>query len=251
MIAAQIDTSLLSRKLSALQLEQLPFAVSLAINKAAAKVRQKEELNLKFALDRPTPFTLRSVLLTRPANKRGPFERDEAAKGTPPVKYLRPLVRGGGRRKKRFERALEAAGILGRNEYTVPGKGARLNQYGNMSAGQIVQVLSALKAFNESGFLANRSSRPGARKNARTKGYFVARRGRLTSRGNERWTSRLPEGIWENYGRGKVRPILLFVRPPRYTPILKFREVAEQAWRQEFAGEFRSAMRTALRSARR
>jgi hypothetical protein len=256
MIAAQIDTTLLSRKLSELQLQQVPFALSLAINKVAATVREKEELNLKFAINRPTSFTVRSVLLSRPANKRGPFQRDvflrdEATKGTPPAKYLEPLVRGGPRRKKRFERALEAAGILGRNEFTVPGKGARLNQYGNMSAGQIVQILSGLKAFSETGFIANRSSRPGARKNARTKGYFVARRGRLTERGRERGSSRLPEGIWQNYGNRKIRPLLLFVRPPRYQPILKFRQVAEQVFRSDFSKEFSQALRQSLRTAKR
>lgn len=255
MIGVKIETEVLQRKLTRLEREQLPFALSLAINRTADIVKGAESDQIRDVFDRPTPFTQKATLLSRPANKRGPFTRDvflrnEATKGTPPVKYLAPEVRGGSRRHKRYERVLQRAGILGASEFTVPGNGARLNVYGNMSAGQIVQILSVLKANTTSGFNANQTKRSKAR-NKKPREYFVARRGAVTSGGVSRWP-RLPEGIWERYGAygARVRPVLLFVDSASYTARFRFTPVAERVYREQFAHQFRAALRQAVGSAR-
>ena len=67
--------------------------------------------------------------------------------------YLVPQVDGGQRKLKGFERA------IGEGEL-VPALGAKLNQYGNVSPGQIRQILSVLgKAEASAGYSANITSR--------------------------------------------------------------------------------------------
>lgn len=64
--------------------------------------------------------------------------------GSPSVEdIMKPHVFGGGRKVKPFERRLRGVGGLGLS-YGMPGKDAKLNKYGNMSGGQISQMLSSL-----------------------------------------------------------------------------------------------------------
>lgn len=260
MIRIQVEIDLLRRKMSALEKDQLPFAMSLAINRTAEIVRGAEIDQFRTQFDRPTPFTMRSVLLTKPAKKRGPehrdvFLRNEATKGTPPVKYLNPEVKGGTRRKKGFERQLERAGILFPGEYAVPSRTMTLDAYGNVPGPQIVRILSALRSFEEKGFKANQTTRS-AKRNKRAaklaKSLFVVRRGRMTSGGARRFAPQLPEGIWQRSGpNGSViKPLFVFVDAATYQSRLPFTQTAERVYRQQIAKQFRAALRQAVGTAR-
>lgn len=274
MISVTFDTAVLARKMQK-HAEQIPYATRLAVNETAKKIQTALKIEARFAFDRPTAFTVNAPMVR--FAKRGEIEaevflRNEATKGTPPVKYLEPEVEGGGRRVKRFERALRARGIMGPSEFAMPGAGARLNQYGNISAGQVVQILSQTQAFSEVGFKANQTARSADRAGAKRPKYFATRAGQS-----------LPPGVYERTGpttstrqraiakratsearaagfdvtvkanriqpRG-VRPVLIFAAAPNYRRRYGFVEVARKTQARVWPGEFKKALRTAIRTAR-
>jgi hypothetical protein len=155
-----------------------------------------------------------------------------------------PLIEGGGRTMKPAERRL--------GQYYVPGIGAKLNKYGNMSGGQVTQILSRLGKFGDvSGYDMNQTAaskrRLGAmqkRTGKKSTEYFVITHktgglapgiykrtatggsvGRDTAkklgagsfqRGRER-------GGFFSVVRGRgVQPVMLFVKQPKYRPTLPF-----------------------------
>ena len=59
--------------------------------------------------------------------------------------------KGGSRNIKRLEMRLSRLGILPAGMYVAPGRGARLDQYGNMHRGDVTAMLTQLGAFVEPG----------------------------------------------------------------------------------------------------
>lgn len=230
-----LDTKRLDQKMKKLRGPLLPKVMVRTLNDLAFKGRQGVQQDLPSIFDAPTPFTVRGVRYQKATLQRpesAVFMSDEAAKGTPAGTYLQPQAKGGQRRQKRSERAMERAGILGRNEGWVPGKALRLNRYGNVTGPRMVQILSQLKAFSEVGFQANVTARSKARKPNR-KQYFVPRPG-----------SSLPRGVYERYGRGrrKARPVLLFVPLPRYTPRFDIAKVVGRRVERDIERTFSRAL---------
>lgn len=230
---------------------QIPFATALALTRTAQAVKRAEIAEMQRVFDRPTPYTL-NALYVKPATKANlsahVWLKDDTSKGTPAEKYLGAQIEGGGRRLKRFERALRAKGFLPEGMVAVPSSAVQLDSYGNMKSSQIVQILSALRAFGEQGYLANRTKVSAARKRKGKKQsqYFVSRPG----------GGRLPLGVWmrstSDLGRsgGRIRPVLLFVKAPQYKARFKFHEIAEHTVATEFPKELKSAFEFAMATAR-
>ena len=224
MILINTTSPELARQLKRIPAKQLPFAQSLIANRMAQVVKSNELAVMKARFDRPTPFSLNSLKLT-PGRKGKPEARvwfkDWAPKGTPADKYLRPEAFGGERSQKRSERALIARGYMTKTQYLVPASAARLDAYGNVSRGQVVQILSALRAFNQSGHNANatnsaRSMRNQARSGA-NKLFFGTVDGQA--------------GIWQRvqsaFGAG-VKPVMIATDgSPKYRVRLPFFAIAE------------------------
>ncbi len=114
---------------------EIPFAASKALNDTAKEVKQEEVREIDRVFDRPTPY-VKNSLYVYPSSKTKLVA--EVSFKDRQQKIMAPHVYGGTRVMKRSEKLL--------GEYYVPGQGARLNQYGNMSPGQVTQVLSALKS---------------------------------------------------------------------------------------------------------
>ena len=228
--------------------KQAKFATAVALTRTAFDMQSAIKATMQAQLDRPTRFTLNSTFVRRAtrANLQAAVDfRTFAAKGTPAWKYLRPLVRGGGRRQKRFERALSVRlGIP--NLFAVPSKSARLNQFGNLSAGTIVQILSQVGALSESGFAGNETARSRRRAGANRTRYFVGRPGGRALGVYERVGRRAKSG---GLRRG-FRPVLIFVRQPVYRPQLEWDSVARRTFEQKFQGHFRKAIEQARATAR-
>lgn len=241
------DLDRLVSKLDDVQRNQLPFAISKAVNETAKIVKTREQEEMPRVFDRPTPYTLNSLFM-KPGTKRFPIAtvwlKDDAGKGTPAAKYLLPQIEGGGRRYKRFERALAARGLLPAGMYVVPGSAAKLDAYGNMSRGQIVQILSALGAAETvSGFMANRTERSKKRKGKRLTEYFVGQPG----------NGRLPMGIWQRitFGFGSaVKPVAIFTDRPNYRQRFRFVQIAQRTVKEVFPDEFSKAYQYAIATAR-
>lgn len=231
-------------KIQNLREDQLPFAIARAVTWTAQHVKRALEYEMPLAFDRPTPYTLGSLYLS-PATKQIPVAKvwlkDDAGKGTPAAKYLFPEIAGGERSLKRFERALSIMGLLPPGMYAVPGAAAPLDQYGNMPASLIEQILSALGAAEtRSGYLANRTRASRRRKGAKLAEYFVGRPGGA------------PLGVYRRYhfaAGGAVKPMLIFVRAPQYQPRYRFQEIAQQVVDEEFPIQFAESYRLAVQSA--
>ena len=209
---------------------QYQFALARALTATARHGQAAARRGMENSFDRPTRFTLNSTFV-RPARRDTPVAevafRDFAGKGTPAFRYLRPQIHGGQRSLKRFERALQAVGALPSGMMTAPGWGVRRNRAGNVSQGQIVQILSALRASPDP---TQNSRGPGA--------YFVVRDG-----------SGVPIALAQRRGR-RVRTVLHIIAPPTYSRRFDFYGIVIREARQRFGAEMSRALAHALATAR-
>jgi hypothetical protein len=222
--------------------KHIPFAVAMALTKTAQLGATGVVDVMRRRFDRPTPYSLNSLrVVTAKKSDAQPSARvyfkDDAFKGTPASRYLSPEVHGGPRSQKRFERALIARGLMKSGKFAVPAAGAQLDQYGNVRRSQIVQILSALRAFGEQGYVANRTGSKRSQRKAAAAQYFV---GAIDG----------VEGVWQRqmFGSGEgVRPVFLFTAAaPHYRVLVPLDKIVENVARARFGGEFKSALEFAL-----
>lgn len=233
-----MDTRQLETTLKGWELTQLPFATAKALTQTGQRVKDAIRATMQVGFDRPTPYTLGSVFL-KPATKTNLVAevslKNYSSKGAPPSVFLAPQVFGGARQPKASEKLLQRKGVLPGGMLWVPGSGVRLDSFGNMSRGQIVQVISALQANSAAGYTANKSYRIGARKNLNTDGYFVGKPG----------GGRLPLGVYLRTKTGLL-PIMIFVDHANYNVRLPFSEIATTVYATNFQQVFNQALRDAL-----
>lgn len=119
------------QRLNVLQKQQLPFAIARSLTRTAAEFSMDVLPKvMEQQIDRPTPFTKRAGRYL-PATK----ENQTAVVYLADLqdRYLRFQVRGGSRIQKGMEAKYESIAEAIRTRQLVPGQGARLNQYGNVS----------------------------------------------------------------------------------------------------------------------
>lgn len=241
------DMARLQAELDDVGREELPFALALAATRTAHKVKHGLVNVMRQRFDRPTRFTLNSLYVRNARKADNPpqarvFFRDFAPKGTPAGTYLQPQVHSGQRNKKRFERALIHVGAMRSDEWAMPGAGAKQDQYGNMSRGQIVQVLSGLRAMRETGYQANATSSARSRRKGNARKYFA---GEVDGE----------RGVWQRvnsaFGEG-VRPIMIFTTDePRYRTRLPMFQIAENIVAANYDRIFQQALADAIASSKR
>jgi hypothetical protein len=243
------------KKLDDFEKNQLLYTTARAITKTGQDVKESLVVEMKRVFSQPTPYTLNSLYL-RPAKKTdlsASISPKEAwGKGTPASKFLYPQIEGGDRHLKRCERALQAVGVLPPGMYIVPGAAAELDGYGNVSLGQLRQILSYFGAAEMSaGYLANMTGQKKAKLAAGSKkkrgfGYSV-------SNGKGICTNHLPMGIYKRthflWG-GAIKPVLRFVKKTNYKAIFRFYDVGRKVAQEKFPTRFRESMDEALRTAR-
>lgn len=198
------------------------FSTVIALTKTGKLAQTAVLFHMLQVIDKPTRFTLNSTFV-KPATIKNPEVTVGLKEGvggvvTDPDKYLGPLQFGGPRAHKRFERALIARGIMGTTEYAVPGKGVRLNTFGNISRGLINKILSDLGAQR---ITDQNATRQGQR-------YFVGGRGRA---------QHLPRGIFERRGK-RILAIMIFVRAPVYQKRLQFEETIQATFDRYLESEY-------------
>lgn len=243
-LTATWDSRHVQRVLAALEPRQWAFAISLGVNRTAQKVKTNEAAVLDRRLDRPTPYTRRSLQL-QPGRKTNPtahvWFKDRGyggMKGTPAGDYLLPQVHGGTRPHKGLERAAQRERFLGPTDYLVPGSTAPLDAYGNVRRGVVTKVMSALRLFGEQGYTANAShTRRSRKKGNQTRYWFGQVRGQAA--------------IWERLGQDHVRALYVVEsRAPRYRARFPFFQVAENTVRAHFERQLVSAFDYALKTTR-
>lgn len=224
-------------------------AMATALTRTAVQVRDAVQAEMPRVLDRPTPYTTRQLRyvparadrlaaavgfnVVNVTDERGATIafRDLGPGETPAGKYLTPQIEGGTRRLKRLEVALRAVGALPDGSLAVPGQGANLDAYGNVSRGQVVQVLSQLRLQLLSGSSRNASFNARKQITAQRKAggrFFVVGPGE----------GKLQPGIYQREFIGRnITPVFIFVRSASYKRRFDFdglsRRVADATLPQE------------------
>lgn len=267
MITIQVDTKDVVRYLDDVQKKHVPFATALALTRTAKAAEAAGYDEFRRVFDRPTPYTMKA-LRTKPATKRDltamVYMKDRAIGGgqyLSSAEILGHHFSGAVRARKRIEYVLQQNGFISAREYVVPGGSAKLDKYGNMSRGQIIQILSQIGVKN----LGSDSSPTGSKRSKRN----VAKAGTIFwSQGpNGRRTpvvdkatgiaygytggnsSRLPKGAWIRRGR-TVQPILLVVDRVNYRQRIDLARVVLKTVDEQFSKQFDAALTNALATAR-
>jgi hypothetical protein len=220
---------------------RLAAAQATALTRVAVQVKAAERNTMARIFDRPTPYTLNS-LFVRPATAQSLeatvwLKDDLAGSGTPATKYLAPQIEGGQRSLKPMEWLMQQAGHMPKGWRAVPGRGARLDAYGNMSLGQVQQILSQLRIQVSSGYTRSLPVGADRKTQAKRRRAFGRAGGQIMAFPKGR--GKLPPGIYIaegrdfgaklGYGRnGRLTPLMIFVRQAIYRPRFEFYEVAKQ-----------------------
>lgn len=220
---------------------RLPIAVAIAMTKTAQDVKLAEIDEMTAVFDRPTPYTLNSPFLSPATPAKLEAEvwlKDDFLGGGshPATEYLIPEIEGGVRVEKRSEYILRQAGILPEGMNAVPGPAATMDAYGNMSRGQVQQILSWLRLSETvSGRTANRPLGPldkrQARRQAKQTPYFVASKDSVHGR-------HLHPGIWARTSTG-IHLVIAFVPRTQYHGVLDFARVADETTDRVFEDHLR------------
>jgi hypothetical protein len=187
-------------------------ATATALTRSAKYAQEQLRLEMQRSLDRPTPFTLNALRMWPASADRLVARvgfRDDGTGGVNANNYLRPNVDGGARVAKRVEAALRAIGALPAGWFAVPGEGAALDGYGNMSRGQVIQILSQLRVTLTAGYSRNMAFDARKQINAQRRAggrFFVMPVG-----------GKVQPGVYQRELMGKsITPVLVFVRQPLY-----------------------------------
>lgn len=249
MLKITVDTRAIAAALQATE-RKIVRCTAIALTQTAKRAQEAVIAEMPRVFDRPTPYTLRGTRVKPADYKSGRIEasvefKTDTSKGTQAEKYLGPEVFAGPRRAKRFEVALQRAGIMPAGMFAVPGQAIHLDAFGNIPGKTIVQIMSYLQAFGEQGYRANMSADKRAKlaKGTRSKyGYelVVIRPGQKPKHGG----TQLAPGIWKRTFTGfgfSLQPLILFVRQPIYRARLPLDQIRDQAVQQHFGNEFKQA----------
>lgn len=240
---------------------ELREAQARALNDTGHHLRRAMAREFASAFDRPTPFIARSpkFVAATPENLSLRILPTLDARNLPsrggkvgvdPQHVLQAQEFGGHRADKRSEVALRRAGILPNGYQTAiprePYPGSDDGR-GNLRGAFLAQLISYFQAYSEVGFRANMSARRKAKLEDRTTyssiatrrqqkmirgvAYFVAH-GRLRDDASRH----LEPGIWAKSGThgSDIRPVLLFVKRPTYTPRISMQAIADAAQAEDY-----------------
>jgi hypothetical protein len=240
--------------------KQVRYASAVALTAAAVKVRQAEVKEMLDSFDRPTKRSLDAVYI-RPATVASQqaevgIKDNIGSGGRAPITWLRWQVYGGLRSVKAFERLLMGQGAMAAGDRAVPGRFAKLDAYGNISSGQVTQILSHLRidsstgstralprySFDDRGRDRRKKQRTIARAYDRAGGQFIALpQGR----------GKLAPGVYQTrstaFGRTAPRPVLIFVPRARYEAgRFDFYAAGRLAAQRHLVPEFQAALAKAI-----
>lgn len=218
MLKLTIDDAQLQRNLRQLGEKDARQAAVWALNDTADDVLKHVQGRMDEVFDRPTRFTKNAFMVWRakPNNLEAQvLERPSVGRRH----YLKVQEAGGRRGQTGLERLLGSRvaydGVL---QSAVPGKGAKLDAYGNWSNGERNQALSAVQAQRDVATNTTADARKRRRKRA---GFFVPKPG-----------SKLSPGIWKRAADGSISKVLHFSAvAPVYSQRLGFQDGAEEVYR--------------------
>jgi hypothetical protein len=234
--------------------KQAQFAMTVAINKSAVLAKDAVKREMASVFDRPTPWVLNSLRVKTATDRANPvanlaFKDKNSAESSRTM--VAPHVDGGVRHYKAMEARLSSMGLMPKGWNAVPGAAASLDGYGNMSRGQISQLLNVLGTYTESGYnkananTVKRLAKGNAKKGVYGFAYWVNPVGSVKGR-------HLQPGVYQRITTAfgsSLKPILIFVKRATYKQRIDFYGIAQDSVAKTFPGEFRSAFDEAMRTA--
>jgi hypothetical protein len=220
---------------TALTKNQIPYASMLALNDVAFDVMRKQKELIKSVFPTAKPQTAKNIFV-RKATKdllSAVIHFDQLYnKGID--EYMMANIAGGHRAMKPSEKRL--------GTFYTPGRGAKLDKYGNMKGGQITQVLSRLGRFGDvAGYNMNQTAASKKRKGSRAAEFFMIQ---------QKHGGLLP-GVYQRLkGRGTL-PIMFFIKQaPQYKAVWPFYQAGQEVVDKTLRPAFEARIEFALRSAR-
>jgi len=218
---------------------QAQAAMRNAVQFTAHEVRVGLREEAKLVFDKPTPFTLsRTTVVSGDGGLAATVRLLDSGK------YLNPQIVGGSRPWKRFEFLLGRAGVLPQGMYAIPTRYARMDAFGNMSRGQIVQILAWFSANGANSRRQNMTDANRAKRAAGTRrqaGYeYIA---------IQRKEGGFTPGVYEinHFAAGTaIRPVLIFVRTPMYRQRWDFSGVGKRVALEKFGKNFARALKNSM-----
>lgn len=208
-----VDVRPLTKGFSDLKRKQLPYATALALTATAGHIGVAWQDEMLDVLDRPTPFTLKSVGVRGARKTRliaSVFVKDIASE------YLAPYVFGG-------------LHSLGKKKGLLTPIGVPVNAYGNLPRNKLAQLK------NRSGVHV---------------GAVKLRSGQVVNGVWKRPTNAARRRAGRQGGSAALKLLIRFDDPQPVTQHLDFRGRAEAAIRAHFVPEFSRALAKALATAK-
>ena len=209
-----------------------------------AKITQKETYaEMRSNFDRPTPFVMRGLRIKVAEKTDSPIEAQVFVKDFPIAghklvsdQYQSGLASsighefgGGARQRKLLEIRLQRHGFITSSEYLVPGQAAKLDAYGNMSRGQIQQILSQIGVTQAGADNLASQSKRSQRSQKKAGTIFWSDGSRRGHNGN------LPKGAWVSTNGGlRIKALLIVVRKPQYKQRIDMQAIADRVMRRDF-----------------
>lgn len=205
---------------------RLNAAMATALTRTAAAIGGEWTGQMKERFDRPTPLTERAVRIggARADSLEAVVQVKDlisGSRGAPPSEYLAPQEHGGGRGLKRYEIALQRQGAMLSGQRIVPAAYAKLDAYGNVSRGQLVQVLNQLGTQLSPGYqrVISKSAEKRLAAAKRTGREYVAV---VVGKG------RIKPGIYQRSPDG-LKPVFWFVSSVQYRKRLSLMDTAAKS----------------------
>ncbi len=255
---------------------QVPFAMAVALNKTVDQGRVEVQLQMARSFDRPTPWVVNSVRTYRATKTNlvatvGFKDRNSSDfRGEDTWRtMIAPHALGVKRHFKQMEARLLKMGLIPAGYNAVPGEAAKLDGYGNMSQGQISQLLNVLGTYTEGGYntAGNTKGRDRLAKGNVKKGiygfeYFVSygnigrtnftvKNGRAVKEQISK--NHLLPGVYQRVSTpwgSSLKPILIFVKQVNYKIRLDFFGIVQKVVDRDFTSNFNEAFDQAVRTAR-
>lgn len=221
---------------------QYPFAVASALTKTAGDVQAAIYDEQRSRFDRPTPYTMKALFIKKatPQNQTAEVavkDRLYSKTSRSPADILGHQYYGGQRKRKAIEVYATRAGLIGPSEFLVPSEYAKKDAWGNMSRGQVAQIMSQIRIGIDQYQYATKSSR--SKLNQKKAGaYFWSRGGHLA------------RGVWLRDGRFEVVPVLMVESTVTYRQLIDVQGIGQRTAARTFDANFAASWRRALATAR-
>jgi hypothetical protein len=240
---------------------QVAYATMLALNRTGDTIKAELAWEMNRVFDKPTPWVLNSVRVNYATKSRLIASigyhykaKDNSEMGDASRSMIEPHVYGGPRHYKAMEIRLFRAGILPEGWNVVPGAAANLDAFGNMSQGQITQILNVLQTYMELGYnKADSKTIARLAKGNKKKGVYGFTYWINPPPANQSQTSKhLQPGVYQRVYSGfgsALKPVLIFVKRAAYKARLDFWGISKRAAERDMVNNFKEALDMATKTA--